>query len=56
MKLMAGRRKDDQDIEVLLEDLQIETREQAQALVDQFIPDRQRQEIDKLSRTLDELF
>lgn len=56
MKLMAGRRKDDQDIEVLLEDLQIETREQAQALVDQFIPDRQRQEIDKLARTLDELF
>lgn len=56
MKLMAGRRKDDQDIEVLLEEVHIETREEAQALVDRFVPDRQRQEHDRLSRTFDELF
>lgn len=56
MKLMAGRRKDDQDIEVLMEEIQITTRAQAQALVDQFVPDRRRQDYDRLARTLDELF
>lgn len=56
LKLFAGRPKDRDDILFLCQKLRIQTREQAQYLVDQYIPDRQIQKLNHLNDTLDELF
>lgn len=56
LKLLAGREKDAEDIEVLCELLEIQTREQAQELVDRYAPDPGWQKECCLSQTLDDLF
>ena len=55
-KLMTFRLKDYDDIQALLEDLEVETREQAQALVDQFVPDKDWQNYYELQKNLDQIF
>ncbi len=56
LKLMIGRQKDASDIETLLQKLEIETRAQAQEIVDQFVPDKAYQEHYMISNTLDGIF
>jgi hypothetical protein len=56
LKLMVFREKDRNDITALLQALHVTTREQAQAIVDRFIPDKRWQEEYLLDTTLDELF
>jgi predicted nucleotidyltransferase len=56
LKLMAGRRKDLDDIRALLRILQIQTREQAQEFVDWYVPDRELQESYHLKSHLDRFF
>ncbi len=55
-KLMTFRPKDQDDVRALLEDLQIETREQAQALVDRFVPDKGWQDYYELDANLNDIF
>ena len=52
LKLLAGRRKDRDDILALCQQLQIQTQEQAKALVDHYIPDQEVQQLNHLERTL----
>ena len=56
LKLMVFREKDRGDVEALLQKLQITTREQAQAIADRFVPDKEWQAHYLLDNTLDELF
>jgi|SRR5579875_3737944 len=56
LKLLAGRQKDSPDIGVLCQQLHIQTRSQAQQLVDRYIPDRQVQQMNDLDDTLDDIF
>ncbi len=56
LKLMAGRQKDRADILALCQRLQIQNRQQAQRLVDLYIPDKQLQQLSDLDDTLDEFF
>ncbi len=46
LKLMAGRQKDRADILALCQELRIQEREQAQRLVDLYIPDKQLQQLE----------
>lgn len=55
LKLLAGRKKDEEDIQVLSEQLHIETIEQAQVLVDRYATRKWQQEC-MLGETLDNLF
>jgi predicted nucleotidyltransferase len=55
LKLLAGREKDEDDILALCEMLDIQTREQAQELVDRYT-DRTWQKECVLDKTLDDLF
>lgn len=56
LKLLAGRQKDVRDIQALCQQLKIQTREQAQQLVDQYIPNKQLQQLNKLDETLNDFF
>ncbi|GCE45927.1 hypothetical protein EI42_01358 [Thermosporothrix hazakensis] len=56
LKLMVFRQKDMSDVEALLQELDVTTREQAQAIVDRFVPDPRWQEEYLLEETLDTLF
>ncbi|MBO0778494.1 MAG: hypothetical protein J2P37_06655 [Ktedonobacteraceae bacterium] len=56
LKLMTYRPKDEPDIVALLQTLQVTTREQAQAILDRYIPDPAYQEHYMVSDTLDDLF
>jgi len=56
LKLLAGRPKDQRDITALCKQLQVHTREQAQQLVDQYIPNKQFQHLNHLDETLDMFF
>src|SRR5258708_11225069 len=56
LKLFAGRPKDRDDIYFLCQQLKIWTRQQAQQLVDRYIPNRQVQQLNHVHNTLDELF
>jgi len=56
LKLLAGRTKDMPDIKALCQQVNIQTREQAQQLVDQYIPGKQLQQINHLNDTLDQVF
>lgn len=56
LKIMVFRQKDLNDVEALLKELEITTREQAQAIVDHFVPDQRWQTEYQLEDTLDELF
>lgn len=56
LKLMAGRQKDRVDILALSKKLKVQTRQQAQHLVDRYMPDKQLQQLSDLDETLDEFF
>ncbi len=56
LKLLAGRPKDQRDIVALCHQLQIQTRDQAQQLVDRYIPNKQLQQLNQLDETLDTFF
>jgi hypothetical protein len=56
LKLMVYRQKDMSDIDALMSQLNVTTREQAQEIVDHFIPDEAWKEQYRLQDTLDELF
>lgn len=56
-KLMAGRaNKDYGDIAILCTQLDVQTRGQAQAVVDRFFPLKEKQDFHELSKTLDTIF
>ena len=56
LKLLAGRQKDRNDIYALRQQLLIQTREQAQDLVDRYIPNKQVQQMNNLDVTLRTFF
>ena len=56
LKLLGYRDKDREDIEALCQILQIQTRQQAQAVVERHIPNKEAHEVFHLEQTLDELF
>jgi hypothetical protein len=56
LKLLAGRTKDQDDIEALCQQLGIRTRQQGQQIVDRYIPDKQVQQLNKLDKKLDTMF
>ena len=56
LKLLAGRFKDEDDIATLCKQLHIQTREQAQTLVDRYIPNKQVQQINDLDDKLSVFF
>ena len=56
LKLLAGRRKDEQDICTLSRQLRVQTRIQAQQLLDRYIPQKQVQQINNVETTLNEFF
>ncbi len=56
LKLLAGRRKDQNDIYVLSQLLGMQTRQQAQQVVDRYIPNKQVQQINNLDFTLNFFF
>ena len=55
LKLLAGRQKDREDIRLLCQQIHIQTRNQAQQLVDRYIP-KEAQQINSLDKTLNNLF
>jgi Nucleotidyltransferase of unknown function (DUF6036) len=56
LKLLAGRQKDRDDIQALCQQLKIQTRDEAQRLVDRYIPNKQVQQINNLDDTLTYFF
>ncbi len=56
LKLLAGRQKDRDDIYALCQQLQVQTRKQAQRLVDRYIPNKQVQQLNGLDDTLTDFF
>lgn len=56
LKLLAGRTKDRKDIQALCQQLHIRTRQQAQQIVDTYIPDKQVQQLNKLDKKLATVF
>ncbi|MFL5656789.1 MAG: hypothetical protein ACJ8CB_21740 [Ktedonobacteraceae bacterium] len=56
LKLLAGRPKDRDDIYALSQQIKIRTRDQAQQLVDRYIPNKQVQQINDLDDTLNFFF
>ena len=56
LKLLANRPKDQEDILALTQQLKIRTREQAQRLIDRYIPDKQLQQLNNVDDTLIDLF
>jgi hypothetical protein len=56
LKLLAGRPKDKGDIHALCQGEKIQTRQQAQSLVDRYIPDKQIQQMNHLDNTLNSFF
>ncbi len=52
LKLLAGRQKDRDDIYALCQQLKIRSRQQAQQLVDRYIPNKQVQQINDMDNTL----
>lgn len=56
LKLLAGRPKDRNDILALCKRLQVQTREQAQQVLDRYIPNKQLQRMNKIEKTLTRFF
>lgn len=56
LKLLAGRPKDQRDIAALCRQVQVQTRDQAQQLVDRYVPNKQLQQLNHLDETLDTFF
>jgi len=55
LKLLAGRQKDREDIRMLCQQISIQNRNQAQQLVDRYIP-KETQQVNDLDDTLSDLF
>ncbi len=53
LKLLAGRPQDLPDIQALSQQMGVSSRTQAQAVLDRYIPDRQVQDLNQVSATLD---
>ncbi len=56
LKLLAGRQKDKDDTLALCKRLQIQTREQAQKVLDRYIADKQLQQMNNVEDTLADFF
>jgi Nucleotidyltransferase of unknown function (DUF6036) len=56
LKLLAGRQKDRDDILALSKKLKMQTREQAQKVIDRYIPDKQLQQMNNVEKTLTKFF
>jgi hypothetical protein len=57
LKIFAGRDKDIEDCKILLSQIKIATRQQAQILLDRYIlPDAQQNNVETIARSLDILF
>lgn len=56
LKLLANRPKDQEDILALTQQLKIRTHEQAQGLIDRYIPDKQLQQMNNVEDTLTDFF
>ena len=56
LKLLAGRQKDQNDILALSQQLHIQTRAQAQQLLDRYIPDKEVQQLNKVETVLVKFF
>lgn len=56
LKLLANRPKDQEDIQALCLQLHVQTREQAQEIVDRYIPEKEVQQLSGLDKTLRILF
>lgn len=56
LKLLAGRQKDRDDTLALCKRLRIQTREQAQKVLDRYIPDKQLQQMNNVEKTLAHFF
>ena len=56
LKLMAGRQKDRGDILALCQQLHIQTREQAQQIVDRYVPEKEVQQLSGLDDTISDIF
>ena len=56
LKLLAGRQKDREDILALCRQLHIQIREQAQQIVDYYVPEREVQQLSGLDDTISDIF
>jgi len=56
LKLLANRQKDQEDILALCQQLRIQTSEQAQQIVDRYVPEKEVQQLSGLDKTLRILF
>ncbi len=56
LKLLAGRQKDREDIRALCQQLNVWTREQAQQVVDRYIPEKEVQQLSGLDDTISDIF
>jgi len=56
LKLLAGRQKDRGDILALCQQLHIQTREQAQQIVDRYVPEKEVQQLGGLDDTISDIF
>lgn len=56
LKLFAGRDRDRDDILALCQQLSVTSRQQAQDILDRYIPDRQLQQLNQVDDTLSDLF
>ena len=56
LKLLANRQKDQEDIQALCQQLYIQTHEQAQRIVDRYVPEKEIQQLSGLDKTLRILF
>ena len=56
LKLLAGRQKDREDILALCRQLHIQTREQAQQIVDRYVPEKEVQQLSGFDDTISDIF
>jgi hypothetical protein len=56
LKLLAGRPRDTADIQALIGRLRLQTADEAQAILDRYIPDRQLQHLHQVPLTLQRMF
>lgn len=56
LKLLANRPKDQEDIQALCQQLHVQTREQAQQIIDHYVPEKEVQQLSGLDKTFRILF
>lgn len=56
LKLLAGRQKDRGDIQALCQQLHIQTPDQAQQIVDRYVPEKEVQQLSGLGDTISDIF